>query len=85
MDSSLFEDEEEKVLYTRYNEIASTVYSTYDEQLEALFKLKPELDAFFDNVFVNHEDDKIKTNRKNLIGTVYNSFKEIADIKEITI
>ena len=85
VDSSLFEDDEEKVLYTRYNEIASAVYTTYDEQLDALFKLKPELDAFFDNVFVNHEDEKIKTNRKNLIGTVYNSFKEIADIKEITI
>ncbi len=85
VNSSLFEDEEEKVLYARYTEIASTVYSTYDEQLDALFKLKPELDAFFDNVFVNHEDEKIKTNRKNLIGTVYNSFKDIADIKEITI
>ena len=44
-----------------------------------------ELDSFFDNVFVNHEDEKIKTNRKNLIGTIYNSFKEISDIKEITI
>jgi len=85
VDSSLFEDEEEKVLYARYNEISSAVYTTYDEQLDALFKLKPELDAFFDNVFVNHEDEKIKANRKNLIGTVYNSFKEIADIKEITI
>jgi len=85
VDSSLFEDEEEKVLFTKYSEITGVLYTTYDEQLDALFRLKPELDSFFDNVFVNHEDEKIKTNRKNLIGTVYNSFKEIADIKEITI
>ena len=35
--------------------------------------------------FVNHDDEKIKTNRKNLIGLVYQGFKNIADIKEITI
>jgi len=85
VDSSLFEDAEEKVLFEKYSEVSNAVYTTFDEQLDALFKLKPQLDAFFDNVFVNHEDEKIKTNRKNLIGTVYNSFKEIADIKEITI
>ena len=85
IDSRLFEDEEEKVLFKRYSEISQKVYTTYDEQLDALFSLKHELDIFFDNVFVNHEDDKIKRNRKNLIGAVYESFKKIADIKEITI
>jgi len=85
IDTALFEDEEEKVLFERYTQISNTEYTTFDEQLEALFNLKPELDAFFNNVFVNHEDEKIKINRKNLIGTVYNAFKEIADIKEITI
>ena len=85
IDESLFEDEAEKVLFKKYNEVVSKVYTTFDEQLDALFALKPQLDNFFDNVFVNHEDEKIKTNRKNLIGVVYNSFKAIADIKEITI
>ncbi|MEA3512174.1 MAG: glycine--tRNA ligase subunit beta [Campylobacterota bacterium] len=83
--TNLFEDEEEKKLYEKFIEISKRSYITYDEELEELFKLKLELDAFFDNVFVNHEDEKIKTNRKNLIGTVYKSFKNIADIKEITI
>jgi len=85
VDSSLFEDEEEKVLFSKYTEVNSAVYTTYDEQLDALFSLKPQLDNFFDNVFVNHKDENIKNNRKNLIATVYNSFKTIADIKEITI
>jgi glycyl-tRNA synthetase beta chain len=85
VDSTLFEDEAEKVLYEKYTKVITKVYTTFDEQLDALFALKPQLDNFFDNVFVNHEDEKIKLNRKNLIAVVYNSFKEIADIKEITI
>ena len=85
IDEDLFENKEEKELYTKYNEIKFKSYETYDEELEALFALKPQLDNFFDNVFVNHEDVKIKTNRKNLIGLVYQGFRKIADIKEITI
>ncbi|MEA2019250.1 MAG: glycine--tRNA ligase subunit beta [Campylobacterota bacterium] len=85
IDSSLFEDEEEKVLFDKFIKVSNTIYTTYDEQLDALFSLKPQLDNFFDNVFVNHEDEKIKINRKNLIGNVYNLFRDVADIKEITI
>ena len=85
IDSSLLEDDEEKVLFERFTEISDTIYTSYDEQLDALFALKPQLDNFFDNVFVNHENEKIKINRKNLIGNVYNLFRDVADIKEITI
>jgi len=85
VDESLFEDKEEGELYAKYKDIVSLSYETYDEELEALFSLKPQLDNFFDNVFVNHENEKIKINRKNLIGLVYQAFRKIADIKEITI
>ena len=85
IDAQLFENKEETDLFTKYNEISSKVYVTYEEELEALFSLKTQLDNFFDNVFVNHENEAIKTNRKNLIGLVYQGFKNIADIKEITI
>lgn len=85
IDEKLFEDKEEKELFTKFNEVQSKTYKTYDEELEALFALKPELDNFFDNVFVNHENEKIKTNRKNLVGVIYQGFRKIADIKEITI
>lgn len=81
----LFEDKEEKELYEVFTSIISKEYSNYEEELDALFALKPQLDNFFDNVFVNHEDENIKANRKNIIGKVYQAFKEIADIKEITI
>lgn len=85
INTELFDEEAEEALYAKYNETVNKAYASYDEELEALFALKPELDAFFDNVFVNHENANIKTNRKNLIGLVYQAFKKIADIKEITV
>lgn len=85
VNKELLEDDAEKELFTKYLEVTSKTYETYDEELEALFALKPQLDNFFDNVFVNHEDEAIKTNRKNIIGLVYQAFRKIADIKEITI
>jgi len=81
----LLEDKEEKELYEAFNSVTSKEYLSYEDELDALFALKPQLDNFFDNVFVNHEDENIKANRKNIIGKVYQAFKEIADIKEITI
>ena len=81
----LLEDEAEKVLFEAYNKVITSNYECYADELEALFGLKPQLDNFFDNVFVNHENEKIKTNRKNLIGKVYQAFRKIADIKEISI
>lgn len=85
VDEKLFENEEEIELFASFKSVSSKTYITYEEEIEALFALKPKLDNFFDNVFVNHEDEKIKINRKNLIGTIYKGFRKIADIKEITI
>jgi glycyl-tRNA synthetase beta chain len=85
VDASLFEDSEESALFEAYNGVVAKDYDNYEEELDALFGLKATLDNFFDNVFVNHENEAIKTNRKNLIGLVYQAFKNIADIKEITI
>ena len=85
INNSLFEQNEEKELYTNFEKIKATNFLSFDEELEALFDLKPQLDSFFEKVFVNHEDEKIKMNRKNLIAQVYLGFRNIADIKEITI
>ncbi|MAD42457.1 MAG: glycine--tRNA ligase subunit beta [Arcobacter sp.] len=85
IDESLLEENAEKELVSKYKDVTSKSYETYDEELEALFAMKPQLDNFFEKVFVNHEDEKIKINRKNTIGLVYQAFRKIADIKEITI
>ena len=85
IEEKLLQDEAEKDLYENFRRIIKETYTTYDEELEALLKLKSPLDKFFNDVFVNVEDEALKNNRKNLIGKVYQEFKTIADIKEITI
>lgn len=85
IDSKLFELDAEKVLFERYSEVSSSKYDSYEEELDALFGLKPELDKFFNDVMVNAEDIDIRNNRKSLVASIYKSILKIADIKEITI
>ena len=84
VDTTLF-NEHEAELYSKFIEISTQKYSSYKEHLEALFSLKPYLDKYFDEVMVNVEDKSIQTNRLNTVASIYKSFREIADIKEITL
>ena len=83
IDEDLLSDASEKSLYIAFREVESKVFSSYEEQLDALLGLKPYLDKFFNDVMVNVEDEKIKNNRKLLIASIYKSILKIADIKEI--
>lgn len=85
VDEALFELDAERELYAACKALEQKSYESYEEHLDALFSLKPRLDTFFDKVMVNAEDEKLRTNRKNLVSSVYKSFKSIADIKEISI
>ena len=85
VDSKLFEKGEEEALFARYSEVSQVKYKSYEEELDALLGLKPELDKFFDEVMVNAEDEKIRNNRKSLIVAIYKSILQIADIKEVSI
>ncbi len=85
VDESLFEKDEEDELFGAFMRVKNSAYSNYQEKLEALFSLKEPIDAFFDGVMVNVDDEKIKKNRQNLIASIYNEFKSVADIKEISV
>ena len=85
IDISLFKEEAEVALYTAYEKVINQDYTDYKTQLEALFGLKRELDGYFDDVMVNTDDEALKINRLHTIGSVYKTFKDIADIKEITV
>ncbi|CAI6149590.1 MAG: Glycine--tRNA ligase beta subunit [uncultured Sulfurimonas sp.] len=85
VNAGLFEEEAEKSLFARFSDVSSKKYDTYEEELDALLGLKPELDSFFTNVMVNVEDENIKNNRKSLVASVYKSILNIADIKEVSI
>ena len=85
VDPALFEKEEERVLYQAFLEVSRKAYDDYFTQLEALFALKPVLDAFFDAVLVNAEDERLRRNRQHLVASVYQAFLSIADLKEISV
>ncbi|MDD3855950.1 glycine--tRNA ligase subunit beta [Sulfurimonas sp.] len=85
VDVNLFEEKAEDVLFARYNEVSSLKYNSYEEELDALLALKPELDKFFEDVMVNAEDEKVRNNRKSLVASIYKSILKIADIKEVSI
>ena len=85
IDITLFKEEAEMILYTAYEKVINQDYQDYKTKLEALFGLKRELDSYFDGVMVNSQDEALKTNRLNMIASIYKSFKEISDIQEITI
>ena len=85
INAMLFQDSIENELYNRYIEVISKEYSSYKDRLNGLFSLKDELDRYFDNIMVNVKYSKIRENRKSMIASIYKSFREIADIKEISI
>ena len=85
IDTTLFKEDAEVTLYNAYEKVVNQDYADYRTQFEALFGLKRELDAYFDDVMVNTEDEALKKNRLNTIGSIYKTFKNIADIKEITV
>ena len=83
IDEDLLIEPAEKELYKVFKE--KNKGESYLERMDNLFSLKSEIDNFFDTVMVNVDDEKLKTNRKNLIANIYKAFSDIADIKEITI
>ncbi len=85
VDEALLQESEEKELYKAYKEVVSKSYESYEAELDALLGLKPQLDAFFDHVMVNAEDEKLRQNRKNIVASIYKSIYKIADIKEVSV
>ncbi|CAA6814684.1 MAG: Glycyl-tRNA synthetase beta chain (EC [uncultured Campylobacterales bacterium] len=85
VDISLLKQKEETILYNETIKVSNKKYDSYQEKAQELFGLKPYIDDFFENIMVNAEDEKLKTNRQSILGLIYKEFLEIADIKEISI
>jgi glycyl-tRNA synthetase beta chain len=85
VDTDLLVEEAEKALYDAFTAQQKEFYSSYEAELDSLFALRPQLDAFFDGVMVNAEDEALKLNRKSLVGSIYKALLNIADIKEISV
>lgn len=88
IDPALFEQDEEKTLNRRADELADRVAEAagqgdFAAVLDSLISLKPDIDAFFDAVMVMAEDDKIRENRLALVNRVGTLFRLAADFSKL--
>ena len=77
IDPSLLEAGPEQELYEEYRHIAGQPIEN------AISRLRPMVDVFFDKVLVNVPDAKVRFNRLTLLHTLLSEFSTIADFSEI--
>jgi glycyl-tRNA synthetase beta chain len=57
----------------------------YAQSLASLAALKEPVDAFFDGVMVNAEDEQLRLNRLNLLKALKDLFEQVADISQLAV
>ncbi|MFK8047229.1 MAG: glycine--tRNA ligase subunit beta [Halioglobus sp.] len=57
----------------------------YTDALASLAVLRDPLDAFFDDVLVNAEDEALRNNRLNLLKSMRELFTQVADISQLAV
>ena len=55
----------------------------YTASLQALAALKAPVDAFFDSVMVNAEDEKLRNNRLGLLAMLHQAMNRVADLSKL--
>jgi glycyl-tRNA synthetase beta chain len=77
LDESLIEVGPEKDLFDEYQRIKGQPIEN------AIARLRPKVDLFFDKVLVNAPDAQVRQNRLTLLYTLLEEFSSIADFSEI--
>lgn len=90
IDQELLQEEAEKALFRKFAGIKPTVESKiqagdYAGALAKIVEIKGEVDAFFDHVMVNADDDALKANRMALLQSIAGLFSPLADFSKIVI
>lgn len=85
VDPALFEVSAETALYeslekTRNELDQALSVSNYVESLNCLAGLRDDVDAFFEQVLVNADNDAIRLNRLALLKALRNQFLRVADL-----
>lgn len=88
VNEELLKEDEEKDLYNKFIEINekfndSLSSENYKEAMNVLNELVPSIDAFFDNVMVMAEDEKVRQNRLALINSIEENIQKILKIENI--
>ncbi len=86
---SLFAQDEEKTLYSRFKEmedpfIAHSVKGEYASALKLLAGLKEPIDNFFDKVLVMSDDAQVRSNRIALLKNLVGLFDRVAQFSKIS-
>ena len=85
VDSHLLVENAEQALYAAINSQQKTCLplfasSDYQKGLQSLTSLKEPINAFFDSVMVNADDEQLKQNRLALLAQLRALFTSVADI-----
>ncbi len=86
--AALLQEDAEKALYTRIQEIAPVVQAHVGKQdyagaLKALASVRAEVDHFFDKVMVNVDDSAVRANRLGLLKALFDQLNAVADISKL--
>ena len=87
-DAALLQEDAEKALYDRIQEIAPVVKAhvaseAYADALKALASVRAEVDLFFDKVMVNVDDSALRANRLGLLKALFDQLNAVADISRL--
>lgn len=85
VDDKLLKEAAEKALadaVSQKQELVSPLFArqAYTEGLEALAKIRPQVDSFFDDVMVMVDDTALRSNRLALLSQLRELFLQVADI-----
>ncbi|HTU45675.1 MAG TPA: glycine--tRNA ligase subunit beta [Bryobacteraceae bacterium] len=71
----------ERTLYDAASSVTRT--GGYEQRLESIASLRPQVDLFFDKILVNDPNEAIRKNRLALLHSLLSEFNTIADFSEI--
>ncbi len=88
IDADALAEPEEKALYEALQAIEAPVKTAlkderFDEVMRALAGLRAPLDAYFDKVMVNADDDALRRNRLNTLNQIRASVQHVADFEKL--
>jgi glycyl-tRNA synthetase beta chain len=88
VDPSLFSDASEEGLFSIVTTVSSQVREavsreTFSEAISELLSMKPATDSFFENVMVNADDARVRSNRLELCRMVRDTYRLVADFSLI--
>jgi glycyl-tRNA synthetase beta chain len=87
-DAALYSLDEEKALAKAIGEVqaeasAAVAKEDFAAAMSAMAKLRPPVDAFFDEVRVNDDDAKVRENRLKLLNEIRSATRAVADFSKI--